>query len=181
MKAANLLPKALTKLSPKWLVIIMFLMTALPLSVAWVMVLNDWKPSKITANGDFFTPPIDWQEMTRATFVGEENTWRLFVVESECDSGCERRLESYRKMHVALGRQSDNLSRVLVTSQPFESSDRFLYQINDSSLVAEVQPLEHKVWLADPDGWIVMGFDAEQSAAELHKDILKLLKSNPRS
>ncbi|TBR41069.1 hypothetical protein CBF23_010690 [Marinomonas agarivorans] len=168
--------------SGKGLLLIMFLLTGLPLSIAWSMVFTGWQPSHITAKGQFLAPPIEWKTIANTEMAGVPETWRLLVLENHCDLRCQERLESYRKMHIALGRQSKALSRVLITSVPFASQDPFLYQINASHLsLSATSPSESTVWLADPDGWIVMRFTPDQPAAELHQDILKLLKANSKS
>ncbi|EAQ64488.1 probable transmembrane protein [Marinomonas sp. MED121] len=157
----------------------MFAMTGLPLSFAWAMVFTDWRPSEITAKGEFLSEPIAWDSISSSPLAGEEGTWRLLVVEEACQAKCLERLESYRRMHVALGRKSDGLSRVLLTQEQIDNQDKFLYLDSFSSLDADsISNLKHKAWLVDPKGWLVMSFKAEQDAAELHKDILKLLKNN---
>ncbi|WP_438464085.1 hypothetical protein [Marinomonas sp. PE14-40] len=168
-----------SKLYSRTIVLIMFAMTGLPLSFAWAMVFTDWRPSEITAKGEFLAAPIAWDSISSSPLAGEEGTWRLLVVEEACQAKCLERLESYRRMHVALGRKSDGLSRVLLTQDQIDNQDKFLYQDSFSSLDADsISNLKHKAWLVDPQGWLVMSFKAEQDAAELHKDILKLLKNN---
>lgn len=168
-----------SKFSSRLIVFVMFSMTGLPLTFAWVMVFTDWRPSAITAKGEFLSDPIAWNSIATNPLLGEDGTWRLLVVEKECKETCLNRLESYRKMHVALGRQSKGLSRVLMTQADINNEDKFLYQDDIAALNAdEINGLNHKAWLVDPDGWLVMSFNADQDAAELHKDILKLLKNN---
>ncbi|KJZ12728.1 MAG: hypothetical protein ACPGUE_19230 [Marinomonas sp.] len=168
-----------SKLYSRTIVLIMFAMTGLPLSFAWAMVFTDWRPSEITAKGEFLETPIAWDTISTSPLAGEDGTWRLLVIEESCQSPCLDRLESYRRMHVALGRQSDGLSRVLLTKEQIDNQDSFLYLDKFSNLDADsVKDLKHKAWLVDPQGWLVMSFKAEQDAAELHKDILKLLKNN---
>lgn len=168
-----------SKFSSRLIVSVMFAMTGLPLTFAWVMVFTDWRPSVITAKGQFLSEPIAWNSIATKPLLGEDGTWRLLVVEKECQERCLTRLESYRKMHVALGRQSKGLSRVLMTQAEIKSDDKFLYRDNIVGVnVDEINSMNHKAWLVDPDGWLVMSFNADQDAAELHKDILKLLKNN---
>lgn len=175
-------PNFLSKLSSRSILLVMFLLTGLPLSLAWLMVVADWHPKNITAKGQFLTTPIAWETITDIDFVGTPNTWRLLIFADDCEQTCQTRLESYRKMHIALGRKSSDLSRILITSAMFESNDPFLYQLSTTDLSLTKRPeLANKVWLADPQGWVVMSFAADQPAAELHQDILKLLKANTRS
>jgi len=157
----------------------MFAMTGLPLTFAWGMIFTDWRPSVITAKGAFLSDPIAWDSIATKPLLGVDGTWRLLIVEKECQQLCLKRLESYRKMHVALGRQSKGLSRVLMTQAEINNEDRFLYRADMAAVSAEsINNMNHKAWLVDPAGWLVMSFNAEQDAAELHKDILKLLKNN---
>lgn len=168
-----------SKFSSRLIVFIMFAMTGLPLSFAWAMVYNDWRPNAITAKGDFLNKPIAWDSVSTEPLAGADGTWRLLIVEESCQQICQQRLESYRRMHVALGRKSNGLSRVLMSSNQAKYEDEFLYRADISKMNSvKKEQLSHKAWLVDPAGWLVMSFDADQDAAELHKDILKLLKNN---
>lgn len=168
-----------SKFSSRLIVFVMFAMTGLPLTFAWGMVFTDWKPTAFTAKGDFLQNPVAWKSITTDPLMGVEGTWRLMIFEKECEQDCLARLESYRRMHVALGRQSKGLSRVLVTQDDVLNGDQFLYQTNAKNINSEsFVDMNHKAWLVDPEGWLVMSFEAEQNAADLHKDILKLLKNN---
>lgn len=166
----------------QWFVVALFLISFIPLAIAWLLIAFDWKPDSETAKGTFLSPPIYQSDLlsTEMAFPGE-NKWRLLVVEKQCDLECEGRLESYRKMHVALGRTSERLERILITSDSFVSHDPFLITAPSDLLTeARFNELSKGVWLMDPQGWLIMKFDSEQPASEMHHDILKLLKIEER-
>lgn len=171
------------KMNGKWLVLVLFVATLTPLVAAWGLIQLNWHPSSITANGQILSPPIQLKDVLEPEqSILNDNRWRLLIVEKDCTLACIERLESYRKMHVALGRESDNFSRWLITDSPLKSQDTFLGTATlEQPPVTGMIELENAVWLVDPQGWVMMRFDANQPAAELHKDILRLLKSSNQS
>ena len=163
----------------KWFVVILFLVCFLPLSLAWGMVYFKWQPASSMANGEVLPTPIPLKNILYDPISSSPSTtWHLLVIQNQCDAICDTQLEAYRKMHVALGREAEKLSRVLVSVNKTSVDDSFLSLMPYSNLVKEqAQAMNNAVWLVDPMGWVVLKYSPDQPAAELHKDILRLLKS----
>jgi len=95
-----------------------------PALLAWIMVLNDWRPSATTNHGRLVQPPEKmvtdgWRWASGAAlredwFTGHW-TW-LVPIDGPCGSACEGMLDVLRRARIALDKDADRVE--IVTLQP---------------------------------------------------------------
>lgn len=130
--------------------------TILPIVLAVGAYFGGWGPSGSNAKGELLSPVLTIEQ-----WGGEElqftGVWSILKTQAgPCDQLCNERLESLRRVHDALGRESTRVQVVDMSSE----------KIN----------LEPGIWVVDPLGNLVMRYDANQELKALLDDLRKLLK-----
>lgn len=127
---------------------------------------------------DFGLPEIE---------ITQDRQWQLLQWSPSCDEGCTQQLYLQRQLNVALGKNQDRVSRVLLTSDVSDSVNQeypLLKTETGATLSATVLdriPAEHlanhPVFVVDPFGNIMLYF-TEQTFQQRLKDLKRLLKNS---
>ncbi len=141
--------------------------------------------------GEFVEPTIAFADMalTRAdgTPLQANGLWWLLVVTpASCESDCELALSQIRALQVLLTKDAMRLRRALLAPQTPPSkiaiiAERYpkLEVLNTatSTLSIAAGGIEKGIYLADPNGILVLGYPLEEaSGTKVKKDLVRLLK-----
>ncbi len=130
--------------------------SVLPMVLAFGAYFSGWSPAASNAKGALLDPVLSIESWggDKESFTGH---WSILQVhKAVCASDCEERVESLKRVHDALGRDS---TRVQVVLKP---------QVTLG--------LEQGVWVVDPLGNLVMHYTDDMALRALFDDLRKLLK-----
>ena len=177
---------------------LLFLIPFAAMSLAWVMYFTGlWLPDGRTNKGELLSPPASLTDLHlkqgEQTFAAAmtEGLWRVVVFGStQCqETQCVDSLYKTRQVHIALGKDADRVTRFYVAPQkPTPSSELTTehpgihWLTADEERVKTVLGLEqwpgNQVFILDPLGNLIMGYQAEQPGGDLLDDLKKLLKAS---
>lgn len=150
---------------------------ALPMLAAWVMV--TWRvgiPEQRTAHGEL-SPPVprlaDWP-LNEFPDSLQTNDW---ILAFDCDSECDAQADQWWRLHRALGREADRISRLRIggrATQPLPGETLVQW-----SEVPEWRS-PAKLWVLDPQGMAAVSYTSGVEAADVLDDVQQLLDMNPQ-
>ncbi len=180
------------------------LVVLLPMVIAYgVYFTGIGMPTGTINKGDLLTPPVpisDWQLTTlegEPWVIDQQPTkWRLLIPgAASCDQACKDNLYLTRQVHIRLGEKGLRVERLyLLTDEGLSNSlSAYLEQEHSTVKVLQVDeqamrasladtnlpgnPIEKgRYFLMDQEGFVMMGYDAEQSGNDLLKDIKRMLR-----
>ncbi|SFT66448.1 hypothetical protein [Halomonas saccharevitans] len=149
---------------------------ALPLVLAWGMV--QWRlgiPEGRTAHGELAPtlPSLDQWPLT-AVKKDRASDWLLVF---DCSEACAERADRWWRLHRALGRDADRVSRLRIGGEGKALPGAAVAQWTDA---AEWRG-SHRLWILDPEGRAVLGYGPEVAASDVLTDLRRLLRLNPES
>jgi hypothetical protein len=180
---------------------IIFLMIAIffavPILVVILMFKFNWKPTGKSV-GELVQPPR--LLVTPSTLRDNKNNlqtkfwddkWNIVFVANRCEKTCMDRLHDIRQIHVSTYKDIFRVQRVLITeqldvgdiqkqypkliiiNQSSQDIENFSTQFNinnESALAA------NRVYFVDPLGHLMMSYPLKTKAADIRKDLVRLLK-----
>lgn len=157
--------------------LVLFALFTGPLVTAWAMV--EWRvgiPDERVAHG-LLMPSVpllgDWPLATPRPALSSRDWVLAYACEAQCSTAADR----WWRLHRALGREAPRLTRLRLGGQapllPGEVAGRW----RDRPAWSH----EEALWLVDPQGRAVLSYRQGQDAAEVLKDIRRLLRMNPQS
>lgn len=180
------------------------LVVLLPMVIAYgVYFTGIGMPTGTINKGDLLTPPVpisDWQLTTLEAepwiIDQQPSKWRLLIPgAASCDQACKDNLYLTRQVHIRLGEKGlrverfylltdENLSQSLSEYLDQEHSTVKVLQVDEQAMRASLadtnlagNPIEEgRYFLMDQEGFVMMGYDAEQSGNDLLKDIKRMLR-----
>lgn len=183
-------PKAKNRLQ----LALIFLIPTVAMALAWLMYFTGiWVPDERTNKGELLLPPVQIADLhlQEKALNATKGLWRVVVFGStSCqESQCIHSLYKTRQVHIALGKESERVTRLYVAPEKpaptleLESEHPgILWLKADESYVQKALGLKHwpqnRVFIIDPLGNLIMGYQAEQSGNDLLKDLKKLLKAS---
>lgn len=178
-----------------------FLMMAIffivPIVVVVAMIKMDWRPGGQSL-GDLVQPArllqpdaqvVDTQGMSQPKFWGDK--WNMVYVANTCEQACLSKLHDMRQIHVSTYKDIIRVQRVLIThqadiqaiqtmypdmlilNQPAASIDALAQQFN---IQAEDARTANRIYFVDPLGHLMMSYVPTTPAANIRKDLVRLLK-----
>ncbi len=189
------------KASPRLVVLLLFALFFIPVLSAYLLnVFNPgWLPFGTTNHGTLLDPAravplktlvgVDGERL-QAEATPDKWTW-LFIAPPACDEACQTSLYNMRQARLALGKDANRLRRVYVSTEPWEDTASASLMQEHPGLVLSVvapdwvaafavdeqAPLEAgRVYLVDPQGFLVMYYEPQSAPAGLLKDIKRLLR-----
>lgn len=180
-----------------------FAIAGVPVLLAMIMYFGGLAiPAGKTNKGNLLVPPVSlgelgFQSTAEGVYAANQGDWLIMVVGSgECATHCSELLHMARQVNVAMGREMDRVSRLVVTSSEsqlpsgwsqtyphltahiasFEQQERFIEQAKLSGANQELSPQEWGIWVVDPLGNVMMEYDASHDGYDLIGDLKKLLK-----
>ncbi len=177
--------EALAKRNRRKLVLL-FAIGFVPLFIAYgiFFYFPEWMPSTTTNEGVLIQPPLQAEEFGINTEVGK---WALIVpVGSNCDDICQSRLYYSRQVHIALGKESERVHRILLAFDDITSWQAGVVAEYPALTIVETTGLledfnidalaTEQIFLMDPFGNIMMYYGLDKAGKPMLKDIKHLLK-----
>jgi len=177
---------------------LVFLIPAVAMSLAWIMYFTGlWIPEGRTNKGELLSPPANFVDLHLKH--GEQNfeasategLWRVVVFGStHCrETQCVDSLYKTRQVHIALGKDADRVTRFYVAPQkPAPSSELSTEHPGIHWLTADEKQVrtalglnqwpQNQIFIIDPLGNLIMGYQAGQPGGDLLDDLKKLLKAS---
>lgn len=182
----------------RWVMPVVLLLFAAPVLVAFLLSQLGWRPAGTRNHGTLLAPPQDFnavRAIDESDAVVDWNTsegvWHVVLsVPPDCGAPCAQQLEALARIWTGLGRQAARV-QVLVSGPVDVTLRATLPRFPQAKIVAlEPDPLPHPapvaaadprvavlpVHLVDPNGWLVMRYDAGSDLTGLRKDLARLLK-----
>lgn len=178
-----------------------FLMMAIffivPIVVVVAMIKMDWRPGGQSL-GDLVQPArllqpdaqvADTQGMSQPKFWGDK--WNMVYVANTCEQACLSKLHDMRQIHVSTYKDIIRVQRVLITHQADIQAIQTMYPdmliLNQSTasidalaqqfnIQAEDARTANRIYFVDPLGHLMMSYVPTTPAANIRKDLVRLLK-----
>ena len=177
--------------------LMMLIFFVVPIIAVVLMFKYDFKPTG-TSRGELMTPPrllettttlknSDGQDSKR--FWSEK--WTMVYVADVCEANCMAKLRDMRQIHVSMYKDIPRTQRVLVTTMQDVSAIKKdfpdLNIINQTTadisalsqqfnVANEVAMQSNRLYFVDPLGHIMMSYPADTAAADIRKDLARLLR-----
>ncbi|SNY96203.1 hypothetical protein [Halomonas sp. hl-4] len=157
--------------------LLIFIIFAAPIVTAWGMV--EWRvgvPQQSIANGspaEQIPSLEDWPIDTEANFATSQKRWTLAF---DCSQQCAERRDVLWRMHRALGRDADRLTRLRIGGDDETLPGEQLARWHESPPWRKA----NSVWLIDPEGRPALSFPASISVEKILDDTQHLFKVNAR-
>ena len=164
-----------------------------PIFAAYAVFLYfpEWLPDMTTNQGTLIQPPI----VLDGIEIEPGHYWVLLIpVDSSCDKVCQQVLYLSRQAHIALGKNTSRVQRVILIegrlSADFEEllreehSEVKIIDIAGDETAVRLKALVpnglHKliVFVMDPNGNVMMYYRPEQGGKPMLKDLKHLLKTS---
>ncbi|HQN65444.1 MAG TPA: hypothetical protein PLR90_02080 [Methylophilus sp.] len=179
--------------------IAMAIFFAVPLLVVVLMLRFNWIPAG-KSFGELIVPPrmmsvngvLSASDGKSADRFWTDK-WNMVYLADECQKACMDRLHDLRQIQVSLYKDMPRVQRVLLTTtadvvnvkstypdmliinQPGEVLNNVAQQFN----IGEENALQSgRLYLIDPLGYIMMSYPQSTKAADIRKDMVRLLKSS---
>ena len=148
-------------------------------------------PWNTVERGQFVEPIISFADIaltkTDGTpFQAKGLWWLLVVTPASCDSPCELALSQMRALQVLLTKDATRVRRALLApatpaSKMAVIAERYpkleVLSATTSTLSTAEGSIENGIYLADPHGFLVLGYPLEEaSGTKVKKDLVRLLK-----
>lgn len=153
----------------------------LPFAVGGALYVGGWHPERSTQHGQLITPPQPLpDDVLRSTGKMGEKWIFLLRVRGACLAECTGRLDEMRRIQVSLNKDMGRLRRVVLTDQPDDPNLAALSDAQPDLLVVVAQvDLGMKadpLFLADPQGRLIMSYPPDAAAKGVRADLERLLK-----
>ncbi|MGE5241412.1 MAG: SCO family protein [Bacteroidota bacterium] len=185
-------------------ILLLALMFALPVIVAYVLYYGGWRPGATGNYGELVQPARPLEDAALTTLDGKalrfselHGKWTLIAFSaSSCLSPCERNLYKMRQVIAAQGENATRAQSVLVVTDG-KAPDRLRDEVRDypktrvvigpddqvSKLARQFalpagSPLDNlnRIYLVDPLGNFVMSYPADADPSGMRKDLAHLMK-----
>ena len=172
------------------LFIVIVLVFAAPMIAAWLLSASGWRPANTRNSGTLVEPPRDIAATPVTLADGSKLDrkdpqwhWTLLALPgAECGQACQTRLAELLRLRITLGRNAERL-RVVYLGAPLAAdvaaaSAPLQIGRDDSGALAAYRPAAGgalALALVDPNGLLMMRYDAGYDAAKLRADIVKVV------
>lgn len=158
---------------------------ALPVIGAKFVLDQSWYQGGATNKGIMLSPPIS---LTEAANKALPEGWHLaLIADDQCAEDCQQALYAMNQLDIALGKESDRVTPVVITAAPTRLSLEqvpMVRAIESEALVAELATLPaHHLFIIDPMGNVMLHYPSyadeatmRAKAKELLSDLRTLLK-----
>ena len=173
---------------------LIFLMPTIAMSLAWLMYFTGiWVPDGRTNKGKLLLPPVQFADLhlQENAINDTEGLWRVVVFGStHCqEEQCIDSLYKTRQVHIALGKESERVTRFYIAPErplptpELETEHPGIQWLKaDKSHVQKALGVknwpQNQIFIIDPLGNLIMGYQADQPGGDLLKDLKKLLKAS---
>ena len=165
--------------------------------VAGVLRFSGWQPEGSKSHGEVLSPPLDLRDAAPALVAGGDyawnpaaRTWRILLVPpAGCTDACARAAGDYDKVWRLMGRRAERLDILWLCADascevpPPLGADRSLHRLApDPALRARLPGIDEgdatgvRVFLVDPNGFLMMRYPPGADVGGVREDVAKLLK-----
>lgn len=164
----------------------------LPFAAGSALFWSGWRPAGFVNHGQLVESPrtlpegglldADGRPLTSAALRGK---WTLlYAVDGACGEACTASLGAMRQAHLALGRETDRVQRVLVATSaglPAGSDGLVAARVDPAALEAwrgafGPAGIEQGVWVVDPFGRAILHYVDGKDRRGMRDDLERLLK-----
>lgn len=172
-----------------WIYKTVWLITLLPLVIAWTMAyFAIGLPPTTKNNGQLMPAGISVPAMLTEMQKGK---WGLLVISHSCDEQCQQQVYRMQQLHKAMGKQYERLQPIWLSVDSQSETDKLsvninfseVYKLNNNAVVSwfneqDLSWQDQSIWLIDPQGILVMRFQPELTGRQIMADIQWLLKAS---
>ncbi len=201
----NQIPGAAQIRKNKITMLLLFAMFVAPVLLAVYVFNTNTSDAYITKNkGNLITPAIELKDINLKyiennkpyKLIDQEHQWvMVFVDAGECDDRCKRQLVVMRQTRLAQGGEYTRINRLYVMMQP--QSEQFMKEVKafhpDLDIVTGSQQQlnnviqqftladkvdvgnANRIYIVDPIGNLMMYYELDANAADIAKDLKRLL------
>jgi len=147
----------------------------------------EWLRAAALNKGKLLNPP------QRLANLSATSKWRLILWNpGDCDLVCRQQVEKLARIRLALGRRLYQVDEFLViTNQAHPLSKTFLKRLQDADIHLLLLTDEQRrkqasltdkanVFIANPDDYLILAYDANAKAEDIFHDIGQLLNADER-
>ena len=143
---------------------------------------NDATSTRGTTNhGSFLVDEIN------ITSLADNDHWIILqVIDGKCDTSCQDNMHMLRQINTALGKDMGRVKRYLLNKNTNENAvyldnyPKVIVLDRSETLYNKLTKMDERIFIADPFGKIILGYENDFIAKGLLKDIKKLLKFSKR-
>ena len=142
---------------------------------------NDATSTRGTTNhGSFLVDEIN------ITNLADNDHWIILqVIDGKCDTSCQDNMHMLRQINTALGKDMGRVKRYLLNNTDenvvyFDDYPKVIVLDRSETLYNKLTKMDERIFIADPFGKIILGYQNDFIAKGLLKDIKKLLKFSKR-
>ncbi|MBC3765923.1 hypothetical protein [Neptunicella marina] len=176
----------------KKIMIVLAIVFILPVALAKLALELDWFNRAATNKGELLEPVLDATPLYSKT--KPPTIWRLvYVIPEQCDQSCKNAIYSIHQVWLALGRESDRVQALLITTEQSDPTiNNDIKQLdNIHQLQTSTQNIQNVFKQSSADGIFVVdtlqniilryGLQQQKQKAVMHSrdilaDVKKLLK-----
>ena len=143
---------------------------------------NDATSTRGTTNhGSFLVDEVN------IASLADNNHWVILqVIDGKCDTSCQDNMHMLRQINTALGKDMGRVKRYLLNNNTDEITvyldnyPKVIVLDRSETLYNKLTKMDERIFIADPFGKIILGYENDFIAKGLLKDIKKLLKFSKR-
>ena len=143
---------------------------------------NDATSTRGTTNhGSFLVDEIN------ITSLADNDHWIILqVIDGKCDTSCQDNMHMLRQINTALGKDMGRVKRYLLNKNTdknavyLDNYPKVIVLDRSETLYNKLTKMDERIFIADPFGKIILGYENDFIAKGLLKDIKKLLKFSKR-
>ena len=187
-----------------WIITVLVVLFALPFGLSWVLFnyTEFGRGDATTSHGQLIMPPrlltdaqlFDPDELSNKSFHLREKWSLVYLVNGDCETGCEQNLYRMRQIRLAMGKDADRVQRVLINfgAKPVKFNHRqkqdysgqlFLHDSDNTGFVAQFRLSDEdapatagRLYIVDPRGFLMMSYSPDADPAGIIKDLKHLLR-----
>ena len=143
---------------------------------------NDATTTRGTTNHGSFL--VD--EVSIASLADNDHWIILQVIDGKCDISCQDNMHMLRQINTALGKDMGRVKRYLLNKNTdknavyLDNYPKVILLDRSETLYNKLTKMDERIFIADPFGKIILGYENDFIAKGLLKDIKKLLKFSKR-
>ena len=143
---------------------------------------NDATSTRGTTNHGSFLA----DEVSIASLADNDHWVILQVIDGKCDASCQDNMYMLRQINTALGKDMGRVKRYLLNNNTdenavyFDNYPKVIVLDRSETLYNKLTKMDERIFIADPFGKIILGYENDFIAKGLLKDIKKLLKFSKR-
>ena len=142
---------------------------------------NDATTTRGTTNhGSFLVDDVNI-----ASLADNDHWIILQVIDGKCDTSCQENMHMLRQINTALGKDMGRVKRYLLNNTDenvvyFDDYPKVILLDRSETLYNKLTKMDERIFISDPFGKIILGYENDFIAKGLLKDIKKLLKFSKR-